>query len=61
MWSGKAAKPKVYVDASESVQKARVQLSTLQRQRKVPGVVDFVKSGSRFTECVQWERFARST
>jgi len=40
---------KQYVDVSESVQKAKIQASTLQRQRKVPGVVDFCKSGSRFT------------
>lgn len=49
MWSGKAPKVKQYVDMSESVQKAKIQLSTLARQRKVPGVVDFCKSGSRFT------------
>ena len=34
---------------SETAQKAKVQLTTLQRQRKVPGIVDFVKAGSRFT------------
>ncbi|KAK3394275.1 hypothetical protein B0H63DRAFT_517411 [Podospora didyma] len=49
MWSGKAPKVKQFVDMSESVQKAKIQLSTLARQRKVPGVVDFCKSGSRFT------------
>jgi staphylococcal nuclease domain-containing protein 1 len=49
MWSGKAPKVKQYADMSESVQKAKIQLSTLARQRKVPGVVDFCKSGSRFT------------
>lgn len=49
MWSGKAPKVKQYVDMSESVQKAKIQVSTLSRQRKVPGVVDFCKSGSRFT------------
>ncbi|KAK0655922.1 hypothetical protein B0T16DRAFT_317932 [Cercophora newfieldiana] len=49
MWSGKAPKVKQYVDMSESVQKAKIQLSTLSRQRKVPGIVDFCKSGSRFT------------
>ncbi|KAK4124915.1 hypothetical protein N657DRAFT_339207 [Parathielavia appendiculata] len=49
MWSGKPPKTKQYVDMSESVQKAKIQLSTLSRQRKVPGVVDFCKSGSRFT------------
>ncbi|KAI1748640.1 putative transcription factor [Xylaria castorea] len=49
MWSGKASKAKTYTDASESVQKAKVQLSTLSRQKKVPGIVDFCKAGSRFT------------
>ncbi|KXX75354.1 Nuclease domain-containing protein 1 [Madurella mycetomatis] len=49
MWSGKPPKVKQYVDMSESVQKAKIQLSTLSRQRKVPGIVDFCKSGSRFT------------
>jgi len=49
MWSGKPPKIKQYADMSESVQKAKIQLSTLSRQRKVPGIVDFCKSGSRFT------------
>ncbi|KAI1348052.1 tudor domain-containing protein [Xylaria sp. FL0043] len=49
MWSGKASKAKTYVDASESVQKAKMQVSTLSRQKKVPGIVDFCKAGSRFT------------
>lgn len=49
MWSGKPSKAKQYVDASESVQKAKIQLGTLQRQRKIPGIVDFCKAGSRFT------------
>lgn len=49
IWSGKAPKSRNYTDASESVQRAKIQLSTLQRQKKVPGVVDFCKAGSRFT------------
>lgn len=40
---------KTYQDYSESLQKAKIQSSVLQRQRKIPAVVDFVKSGSRFT------------
>lgn len=48
MWSGKPTSAKTYVDASESVQKAKMQLATLQRQKKIPAIVDFVKSGSRF-------------
>ncbi|KAH8816895.1 hypothetical protein F5884DRAFT_238926 [Xylogone sp. PMI_703] len=55
MWSGKPAKAKVYIDMSESVQKAKIQLSTLQRQKKVPGIVDFVKGGSRFTVLIPRE------
>lgn len=55
IWSGKAPKVKQYVDMSESVQKAKIQVSTLSRQRKVPGIVDFCKSGSRFTILVPRE------
>ncbi len=54
-WSGKAPKIKQYVDMSESVQKAKMQVSTLSRQRKVPGIVDFCKSGSRFTVLIPRE------
>jgi staphylococcal nuclease domain-containing protein 1 len=54
-WSGKAPKIRQYVDASENAQKARIQLSTLARQRKIPGIVDYVKSGSRFTILVPRE------
>ena len=49
IWSPKPPKSKNYTDASESVQRAKIQLSTLQRQKKVPGIVDFCKAGSRFT------------
>lgn len=49
IWSGKAPKTKTLVDASENLQRAKLNLGTLQRQRKIPGVVDFCKSGSRFT------------
>ncbi|KAI0010855.1 hypothetical protein F4779DRAFT_626873 [Xylariaceae sp. FL0662B] len=49
IWSGKPSKAKTYVDVSESVQKAKIQVSTLSRQKKVPAIVDFCKSGSRFT------------
>lgn len=55
IWSGKPAKARVYADASESVQKAKLQLSTLQRQKKVPGIVDFVKAGSRFVVLIPRE------
>jgi staphylococcal nuclease domain-containing protein 1 len=48
MWSGKPAKAKQYIDASESLQKAKMQLPSLQRQKKIPAIVDFVKGGSRF-------------
>ncbi|KAI6294094.1 hypothetical protein MCOR29_003865 [Pyricularia oryzae] len=49
MWSGKAPKIKQFTDVSESLQRAKIQLSVLQRQKKVPAIVDFCKSGSRFT------------
>jgi staphylococcal nuclease domain-containing protein 1 len=52
LWSSKAPTAKQYVDYSESLEKAKRQLTLLSRQRKVPGVVDFVKSGSRFTVLV---------
>ncbi|OAA62410.1 transcription factor [Niveomyces insectorum RCEF 264] len=55
MWSGKAPKIKQYVDASETLQRAKIQAATLQRQKKVPGIVDFCKSGSRFTILVPRE------
>lgn len=55
MWSGKPAKAKQYVDASETLQKAKMQVSTLQRQKKIPAIVDFVKAGSRFTVLIPRE------
>ncbi|ROT35372.1 tudor domain-containing protein [Sodiomyces alkalinus F11] len=55
IWSGKPPKIKQFVDVSESLQKAKMQLAGLQRQKKVPGIVDFVKSGSRFTVLVPRE------
>jgi staphylococcal nuclease domain-containing protein 1 len=55
MWSGKPAKAKQYVDVSENVQKAKLQLSTLQRQKKIPAIVDFVKGGSRFVVLIPRE------
>jgi staphylococcal nuclease domain-containing protein 1 len=55
MWSGKPAKAKQYADASESLQKAKMQLPTLQRQKKIPAIVDFVKGGSRFVVLIPRE------
>ncbi|KAL8725023.1 MAG: hypothetical protein Q9166_007622 [cf. Caloplaca sp. 2 TL-2023] len=49
MWSSKAPAAKAYQDYSESLQKAKIQSSVLQRQKRVPAIVDYVKSGSRFT------------
>lgn len=49
MWSSKPPKVKQYQDYSESLQKAKMEASVLQRQKKVPAIVDFVKSASRFT------------
>ncbi|RCI08723.1 hypothetical protein L249_4688 [Ophiocordyceps polyrhachis-furcata BCC 54312] len=49
MWCGKPQKAKQYVDLSENIQKAKIMLATLQRQKRVPAIVDFCKAGSRFT------------
>ncbi|KZM21920.1 uncharacterized protein EKO05_0000421 [Ascochyta rabiei] len=49
LWSPKAPSAKQYVDYSESLEKAKRQLTLLSRQRRIPAVVDFVKSASRFT------------
>jgi staphylococcal nuclease domain-containing protein 1 len=49
MWSSKPPKTKQYQDYSTNLQKAKMESSVLQRQKKVPAVVDFVKSASRFT------------
>ncbi|KFH42056.1 hypothetical protein ACRE_072360 [Hapsidospora chrysogenum ATCC 11550] len=49
MWSGKPQKARQYLDLSENSQKAKIMLATLQRQKKVPAIVDFCKAGSRFT------------
>ena len=55
IWSPKGPSTKAYVDYSESLEKAKRQLTLLSRQRKVPAIVDFVKSGSRFTVLVPRE------
>ncbi|KAJ2901887.1 Staphylococcal nuclease domain-containing protein [Zalerion maritima] len=49
MWSGKPNKAKQYTDYSTSVKDATRMLQTLKRQKKIPAVIDFCKSGSRFT------------
>ncbi|WEW56008.1 hypothetical protein PRK78_001443 [Emydomyces testavorans] len=49
MWSSKPPKTKQYQDYSESLQKAKMEASVLQRQKRVPAIVDYVKSGARFT------------
>ncbi len=49
MWSPKPPATKNYQDYSETLQKAKIQSSVLQRQKKIPAIVDFVKGGSRFT------------
>ena len=55
MWSSKAPAAKQYQDYSESLQKAKMEASVLQRQKKVPAVVDFVRAGSRFVVLVPRE------
>lgn len=52
MWSPKAPAAKQYQDYSESLQKAKMEASVLQRQKKVPAIVDFVRAGSRFVVLV---------
>jgi staphylococcal nuclease domain-containing protein 1 len=48
MYSGKSPASSKMVEASETIQKAKSYLSFLQRQKRVPAIVDFVASGSRF-------------
>ena len=48
MWSSKPPETRNYVDYSENLEKAKRLLALLSRQRRVPAIVDFVKSGSRF-------------
>ena len=55
LWSEKSPAAKQYVDYSESLEKAKRQLALLSRQKKVPAIVDFVKSASRFTVLVPRE------
>ncbi|UNI24023.1 hypothetical protein JDV02_009803 [Purpureocillium takamizusanense] len=55
MWSGKPQKAKQYTDLSDNAQKAKIMLATLQRQKKVPAIVDFCKAGSRFTVLIPRE------
>lgn len=55
MWSGKPQKARQYLDLSENTQKAKIMLATLQRQKKVPAIVDFCKAGSRFTVLIPRE------
>lgn len=52
MWAPKPPKAQQLVDYSENVQKAKLEVGVLQRQKRIPAVVDFVKSGSRFTVIV---------
>ena len=55
MWSPKPPTAKQYQDYSESLQKAKMEASVLQRQKKVPAVVDFVRAGSRFVVLIPRE------
>ncbi|KAF2759052.1 hypothetical protein EJ05DRAFT_475285 [Pseudovirgaria hyperparasitica] len=55
MWNAKSPAAKQYVDYSESLEKAKRQLALLSRRKKVAAVVDFVKSGSRFTVLIPSE------
>lgn len=55
MWSPKAPAAKQYQDYSENLQKAKMEASVLQRRKKVPAVVDFVRAGSRFVILIPQE------
>lgn len=55
MWNPKPPKTQTYVDYSESLEKAKRQVTILSRSKKLPAVVDFVKSGSRFTVLIPRE------
>ena len=55
MWSEKLPVTKAYQDYSESLAKAKMMASVLQRQKKVPAVVDFVRGGGRFVVLVPRE------
>ncbi|KAL9635577.1 MAG: hypothetical protein Q9164_003366 [Protoblastenia rupestris] len=55
MWSPKPPAAKNYQDYSETLQKAKIQSSVLQRQKKIPAIVDYVKGGSRFTVLIPRE------
>lgn len=55
MWSPKSPTTKQYQDYSETLQKAKVQSSVLQRQKKIPAIVDYVKGASRFTVLIPRE------
>ena len=55
IWSPKPPTAKSYHDYSESLQKAKIQCSVLQRQKRIPAIVDYVKSGSRFTVLIPRE------
>ncbi|KAI5796322.1 hypothetical protein DFH27DRAFT_563475 [Peziza echinospora] len=48
MYSDKPPASAKIVDASETLQKAKTYLSFLQRQKRIPAIVDYVASGSRF-------------
>ncbi|KAJ9625640.1 hypothetical protein H2203_004399 [Taxawa tesnikishii (nom. ined.)] len=55
MWNPKPPKKVDYVDYSASLDQAKRQMTLFSRQKKIPAVVDFVKSGSRFTVLVPRE------
>ena len=55
IWSPKSPEAKQYVDYSESLDKAKRLFTLLSRQKRIPGVVDFVKGASRFALLVPRE------
>ena len=55
MYASKAPASAKMVEASETLQKAKSYLSFLQRQKRVPAIVDFAASGSRFKAIIPKE------
>jgi staphylococcal nuclease domain-containing protein 1 len=49
MWNPEPASAKVYEDISETSTKAKQRFTLLSRQKRIPAVVDFVKSAARLT------------
>ncbi|KAI9894735.1 MAG: hypothetical protein M1814_002092 [Vezdaea aestivalis] len=49
MWSSNAPPLRLFEDISETAVKAKQRFTLLSRQKRIPAIVDFVKSSARFT------------